>query len=196
MEVSAVLLSGGESRRMGRDKALLPFRGGSLWQKQLGTLREIKPAELLLSARTDPAWRPDDVKWLTDLPPSRGPLSGVDAALRRMRGIHLLVLAIDLPFMTASYLRSLSDTLCSGKGVVPVLNDQAEPLAAIYPAEAQPDVANALATGNFSLQSLIRDLVGKGKMSVRPITKEEADLFRNINEPSDVTWTEGPICPT
>src|SRR4029077_13783233 len=58
MTFSAVLLAGGESRRMGTDKATFLFRGKPLWQVQLETLRKLRPAEIFLSARTDPSWRP------------------------------------------------------------------------------------------------------------------------------------------
>ena len=55
MTFSAVLLAGGESRRMGTDKATFLFRGKPLWQAQLETLRKLRPAEIFLSARTDPS---------------------------------------------------------------------------------------------------------------------------------------------
>ena len=107
MNISAVLLAGGESRRMGEDKATLLFHGKPLWQIQLELLRKLDPAEIFVSARTDPAWRPDDVQFVADDSPSRGPLSGLAASLNLMRGTHLLALAIDMPFMSESYLRSL-----------------------------------------------------------------------------------------
>jgi molybdopterin-guanine dinucleotide biosynthesis protein A len=55
MNISAVLLAGGQSRRMGRDKATILFRGKSLWQIQLDLLHKLQPAEIFVSARTDPA---------------------------------------------------------------------------------------------------------------------------------------------
>src|SRR2546430_17648513 len=79
MNISAVLLAGGESRRMGQDKATFIFGGKPLWQIQLNLLRELRPRELFLSARTDPAWRPLGVQFVRDEPPSRGPLSGPSA---------------------------------------------------------------------------------------------------------------------
>jgi molybdopterin-guanine dinucleotide biosynthesis protein A len=75
MNVSAVLLAGGQSRRMGRDKATILFRGKPLWQIQLDLLHKLQPAEIFVSARTDPAWRPPDVAFVPDEPPSRGPVS-------------------------------------------------------------------------------------------------------------------------
>ena len=81
MDLSAVLLAGGESRRMGTDKATILFRGKPLWQIQLETLRNLRPAEIFLSVRMDPLWRPRDVQFIADVPPSRGPLSGIAASL-------------------------------------------------------------------------------------------------------------------
>src|SRR5438132_3286725 len=57
MNMSAVLLAGGESRRMGKDKATLQFRGRPLWQIQFELLRKLHPSEIFISARTDPTWR-------------------------------------------------------------------------------------------------------------------------------------------
>src|SRR3982074_3328914 len=107
MKISAVLLAGGQSRRMGQDKAAIAFRNVPLWQIQLDLLRRLQLQELYISAQTDPPWRPAEIQFVPDDRPSRGPLSGITAALSRISGGHLLALAIDMPFMTESYLRSL-----------------------------------------------------------------------------------------
>ncbi len=107
MNISAVLLAGGESRRMGKDKATLLFHGKPLWQIQLELLRKLARIEIFVSARTDPLWRPADLQFVADDPPSHGPLSGLGAVLARMHTKHLLALAIDMPFMTEKYLRFL-----------------------------------------------------------------------------------------
>ena len=156
MNFSAVLLAGGESRRMGRDKATLLFRGKPLWEHQVRLLRELRPTEIFVSARTDPPWLPNDCEFVPDMPPSRGPLSGLAAALARMNGKHLLALAIDMPFMNADYLWSLCKLTSPGRGVVPVIGGRAEPLAAIYPVEITVDLETALAGKDFSLQALIK----------------------------------------
>ena len=85
MKISAVLVAGGESRRMGRDKATLLFHAKPLWQIQLELLRKLEPTEIFVSARTDPVWRPADVQFVADDLPSRGPLSGLAASLAKVR---------------------------------------------------------------------------------------------------------------
>lgn len=118
MTLSAVLLAGGESRRMGTEKAVLIISGKPLWERQLGVLRKLHPQEIFVSVRDDPPWRPPDIRLLLDEKPSRGPLSGLAIALKEMRTTHLLALAIDMPLMTGSHLRFLCDRIEPGRGVL------------------------------------------------------------------------------
>ena len=186
MNISAVLLAGGESRRMGRDKASVLFRGKPLWQIQLDLLRKLDPSEVFVSARTDPDWRPADVQFVSDDPPSRGPLSGIAASIAKLRTTHLLALAIDMPFMSENFLRSSCDDMEPGCGVVPMIDNRAQPLAAIYPREAKVDFREALAGDDFSLQTLVRRLVAAGKLREIVVKEQERKLFLNVNQLSDL----------
>jgi molybdopterin-guanine dinucleotide biosynthesis protein A len=186
MNISAVLLAGGESRRMGQDKATFLFRGRPLWQIQLDLLRNLRPHEIFISARTDPPWRPNDVEFIADEAPSRGPLSGLTATLARINTGHLLALAIDMPFMTDGYLQSLRDRVEAGCGVLPIIDGRAEPMAAIYPTSADVDLVAALAGSEFSLQTITKKLIASAKLAAVPVAKAEEKFFRNLNEPSTV----------
>jgi molybdopterin-guanine dinucleotide biosynthesis protein A len=186
MKISGVLLAGGESRRMGKDKATVLFRGQPLWQIQVALLRTLDLKEIFISARTDPAWRPSEMQFVADGSPSRGPLSGLTASLERIRTSHLLVLAIDMPFMSEAYLHSLCDRIEPGRGVLPMIGDRAEPLAAIYPADAHADLVEALSGTEFSLQGLTKKLVKEGKLRALNVPKENEMLFRSLNDPADL----------
>jgi molybdopterin-guanine dinucleotide biosynthesis protein A len=187
MSFSAVLLAGGESRRMGRDKATLNFLGEPLWSRQLRLLRQIGPREILISARSDPAWRPADTIFIPDQPPSHGPLSGIVAAVDAMNGTHLLVLAVDMPLMNAETLRSMSENIGFARGVVPKIRPRAEPLAAIYPRECLPRLRAALNSDNFSMQNLVDYLVRFRLLSIVDVTPGQERLFRSLNVPSDLS---------
>jgi molybdopterin-guanine dinucleotide biosynthesis protein A len=186
MNISAVLLAGGKSRRMGTDKAMLLFDDKPLWRIQVELLRKLEPLEIFVSARTDPSWRPTDVQFVADNPSSHGPLSGLAASLAQMRSTHLLALAIDMPFMRENYLRYLSDHIQPGTGVVPMIGNRAEPLAAIYPQEASAAFQCALAGQDFSLQTLTRRLIDARKLLEISVTTKKKKLFWNMNEPSDM----------
>ena len=183
---SAVLLAGGESRRMGQDKATIRSRDRPLWEHQLDLLRKLEPEMLLVSARIDPPWRPASVEFVPDAHPSLGPLGGIGAALARITSDHLLVLAVDMPFVTPGYLRGLFQHAGSGRGVVPIIENRAEPLAAIYPREACIDFADALSGTDFSLQPLVAKLTADGKLQPIQVSGDDKALFRNLNEPADL----------
>ena len=182
---SAALLAGGESRRMGRDKATMEFGGEPLWKRQLGLLRALKPRQLFVSARTRPEWLPDDAELLVDDRPSRGPLSGLTKALTTIRTTHLLALAVDMPFMTERALGKLLQFATEGRGVVPIIRDRAEPLAAIYPGEAAVAFETALSGPDYSLQTVVLKLSKIGKVDLWPIHDRDANLYRSLNEPSE-----------
>jgi molybdopterin-guanine dinucleotide biosynthesis protein A len=186
MKISAVLLAGGESRRMGKDKATFLLYGKPLWQIQLELLRKLEPTEILVSARTDPVWRPADAQFVADDPPSCGPLSGLAASLAKMCTKHLLALAIDIPFMTEKYLTFLCSQIEPRRGVIAKIEDRFEPLAAIYPQEALANVQSALSGEDFSLQTVTSRLVAAGKLEVMLVTSQERKLFLNVNEPTDL----------
>ena len=183
--LSALLLAGGQSRRMGRDKATLELNGQLLWARQLEILRTLRPEKIFVSARTAPSWLPSNVELLLDDPPSRGPLSGLAKALAAIRTTHLLALAVDMPFMTREELRTVWDQTQAGEGVVPVIRDRVEPFAAIYPAEVATDFAAALTGNDFSLQGIIRKLAADGKVRLVGVPAEDEHLYRSVNEPSD-----------
>jgi molybdenum cofactor guanylyltransferase len=186
MTISAVLLAGGKSSRMGRDKATLPFRDAPLWQNQLRLLRALDLREILVSAQTDPPWRPADVHFIPDEQPSCGPLGGIAAALAQIETDYLLTLAIDTPFVSESYLRELCGRVETNSGIVPMIGDRAEPLVAVYPRGASADFANALCGENFSLQLLVRKLIGLRKLRGAQVSSQQEALFRNLNQPADL----------
>ncbi len=169
MILSAVLLTGGASRRMGRDKAEMDWHGEPLWRRQLRVLEELGPTEVFVSARTAPPWLPEGVEFVADEAEPRGPLGGMAAVFRRMKGTHLLVLAVDMPFITIADLRAVLAQSGEKRGAVPVAGGRAEPLAAVYPAEAGDEVQKALQGNDFSLQPLIQRLADQNLITLWPV---------------------------
>ena len=131
----------------------------------------------------------NDVQFIADIPPSCGPLSGIAASLVKIHTAHLLALAIDMPFMTENYLHSICDAIGPSRGVIAKIDNRAEPLAAVYPREAEIDFRIALAGTDFSLQNVVHHLVTTGKLLEISVTKQERRLFRNVNNASDVDAT-------
>src|SRR5262249_59983212 len=129
------------------------------------------------------------VRFIADIPPSCGPLSGLASSLAKIHTDHVLVLAIDMPFMTENYLRAICAAIEPGHGVVVQIDNRAEPLAAVYPREAEIEFRTALAGNDFSLQNVVRQLVTSGKLLEISVAEQEKPLFRNVNNVSDVDAT-------
>jgi molybdopterin-guanine dinucleotide biosynthesis protein A len=96
-----------------------------------------------------------------------------------------------MPFMTEDYLRSICDAIEPGRGVVAKIDNRAEPLAAVYPREAEIDFRTALAGSDFSLQNVVHHLVTCGKLLEISVAKRDRRLFRNLNNVFDVEATAG-----
>lgn len=158
MTLSAILMAGGLSRRMGADKATLLVAGKPLWQRQLQVLKGMQPVALWVSARGALPWCPPGIEVVLDNTPSRGPLSGIAAALCRLQTSHLLVLAVDLPQMTTEHLRKLWGLSQPGTGVIPLNGGYFEPMCAIYPVEAVAAAEAAFNSNDVSLQSFAQML--------------------------------------
>lgn len=182
---SALLLAGGASTRMGRPKALVTLEGTPFWRRQAELLQGLGPRELLISAGGDWEVEPGPWRVIRDSVPGIGPLGGFAAALEVMRSDHLVVLAVDMPAMTAEYLGELLRSSGPG-GVVPEENGFYHGLAAVYPRTIAPLVAEAVGGDDHSLQSVIKRAVQEGLITPRPIAAGEWHLFRNVNRPEDL----------
>ncbi|HEY4989457.1 MAG TPA: molybdenum cofactor guanylyltransferase [Opitutaceae bacterium] len=182
---SALLLAGGASTRMGRPKALLEFEGMPLWRRQARLLQSLGPQELMISAGVD--WEVEAGPWtiVRDRAPGMGPLGGLAVALETMAADLLLVLAVDMPGMSAGYLGQLLASAGQG-GVVPEENGVYHGLGAVYPRSLGALVGEALAGEDRSVQSVVRRAVREGLVTPRPIAPGEEGLFRNVNRPEDL----------
>ncbi len=179
------VLAGGESRRMGRDKARLRVGGEALWRRQVRVLREAG-AEPVVVVRRDGQSGMRGVEIARDVFTDAGPLAGLHAALGAAgEAAWVAVLAVDMPAMEAAWFVRLRALCAAGIGAVARHADGFEPLAAIYPREARAMVERRLERGERSMQDLVRALVRAKRMAVVEISAEEREAMANWNSPGD-----------
>lgn len=182
---AAALIAGGQSRRMGRDKAFLDWQGQPLWEAQLDKLAALQPARLLLSCRREQTISAPQVEFVYDPPGSDGPLPALARCLEAV-DMPVLALAVDMPRVTAAFLRELiAMSSTAHRGVIYHGTHGYEPLCALYPVTIMPLLQEAIAQGNFRFQNLIQNAVEAGWLTVVPMTQEK--LFSNLNTPADLT---------
>lgn len=173
---------------MGRDKAGLVVEGVPLWRRQIETLRATGAVEVSISGKADGSYAGSGVEIVEDEWREAGPLGGIATAMQRCGSEWLLVLAVDMPAMTADFLRGLAEeAMREKKAVVPRwTNGNWEPLVAVYPTSARGFVEGMLNEGKRKLEGLVRELEECECLRAREIAEEEAGLFENWNEPGDV----------
>jgi molybdopterin-guanine dinucleotide biosynthesis protein A len=171
---------------MRRDKSGMTFRGRPLWEHQLATLRETAPAELFISGRHDGPYAGSDCEIIRDEMGGLGPLAGVTSALRHARCERLLVLAVDLPQMTSSFLMTLlREAARLARGVVPRDNDCFEPLVAVYSRACLPIAEEHLHAADRSMQRFVRAALRRGFVAEYPLAEAQRRYFTNVNAPAD-----------
>src|SRR5690606_19254867 len=116
---SGVVLAGGRSSRMGRDKAFLVIEGQTLISRQVALLRAADCDDVLISGRAGVNYAVTGARVVYDSGEGLGPLSGIVAAFSAMKHDRLVVLAVDLPAMTTALLQRLLRTGTPVKCTVP-----------------------------------------------------------------------------
>ncbi|HEU5229788.1 MAG TPA: molybdenum cofactor guanylyltransferase [Ktedonobacteraceae bacterium] len=192
MTVAGIILAGGQSRRMGKEKALLPLPGNEqiTFVEHLVTLLNAFCSEVVLVAR-DAAQAGElagsDRRIVLDEVPGVGPLMGLWSGLRAMNASHALVTAVDMPFVQPAVVSCLLAHAPDDALLVPMVQGVAQVLLAVYPRTIIPVIEERLREGRRDPRSLLT--VAK----VRYI--EEAQLreydpqlrsFVNVNTPQEL----------
>lgn len=174
------VLAGGRSTRMGRDKALLPIGGSTLIEHVAALVREAAGNVTVIGPPERYAHL--GLPILADAIESKGPLTGLYTALSTSPADWNLLVACDMPGLTAEFLQSLlAAAEHAGKAcLVPVTSQGLEPLCAVYHRRVAPFAARALHANLLKMQDFIRSL----DLAEWPVT--DPAILKNVNTPADL----------
>lgn len=187
MNCTAVILTGGRSQRMGRDKAFIEQQGQSLLARQIELVRKLEPEEVLISGRAGTDYGGFDCPIIHDVFPNRGPLAGIEQALHLARSPLLLVLAVDMPVMTGAFLTKLLGECTINSGVVPRWEYNLEPLAAVYPKTSHRLAHTMLTEGFGAVNQFARLCAEAGLVRYHDLSPKDQACFSNWNSPEDIS---------
>jgi molybdopterin-guanine dinucleotide biosynthesis protein A len=188
VNLDAVILAGGKSSRMGRNKAGLEFEGETLLARQIKLARSAGAKRVFISGSA----AADDTGHgfvIADNFLNAGPLAGIESALKSSSEPLLLVLAVDMPMLRRNWLDTLLTYCTPHCGVVPRIAGQLEPLAAIYPRRSAL-LATALLTEakQFCVgpRHFVAQCEREGFVQILDLPAEAAADFLSWNTPQDI----------
>lgn len=193
LKLSAAVLAGGASSRMGRDKSLLTLNGERLIERVVQRLRLLSD-DLMVVTNTPQkyAFLPDDIRFIPDITgPGQGPLAGIASAVSAAQHERVVVVATDMPFLNPTLLRYLATLAPTADVIVPVIAEDGYPetLHAVYAKSALPAITAQLASGRRKITHFFRDV------QVRKVPRQEIEgldpkwlSFFNANTPDE--WAE------
>ncbi|MBN1221297.1 MAG: molybdenum cofactor guanylyltransferase [Anaerolineae bacterium] len=184
--VSIAILAGGQSRRMGRDKAFLEVGGLPIMARVLAQVEPLSN-DVFISTNSPEKYAQFGLRLVADVCPLQAVLGGIYSALAAARYHHLLVVACDMPFLQADLLQHLIDLAPTADAVVPLLKaSRPEVLHAVYSKRCLPAIRVCLQNNRLRVIDMFAEI------TVRYVERDEIAKFDpnfysfiNLNTPAD-----------
>ena len=156
LQTSAIVLAGGKSLRLGRDKLREVVGCGTIFERVIERVSAVADEVIVVTAQSKlPGSRSDvPVRAVADVSPGKGPLMGIYSGLKCARNAVSLVVGADMPFLSVPLLRYLVRLGGEVEAVIPRVGGLIEPLHAVYTAACLSAIEEMLGAGEFRVQDL------------------------------------------
>lgn len=190
--ISCVLLAGGQSKRMGKDKAFLSFKNKTFLRWVLEALDKYCD-EIIIVANKDQSIYLNEakglsanIKFTSDIHPYEGPLNGIISSLDLIENENIFVATCDTPLINSEVIKFLHQTIENYEAVIPVVKDKFQPLNALYKKSALEKAKNIYKSGQKSMFSFIKQL-NKKIIYEKDLKNIDKNLYTywSINTPED-----------
>jgi len=154
-DCTAIIMAGGDSQRMGRDKANVVLDGQTLLQSVIATMQQLFP-QVILSVRQPRAGI--DLPQVCDEQADGGPLAGLVASLGQITTPWAFMVACDMPFIVPEVVELLGRYRSKHQAVVPIVHGHPQPLAAFYATSCLAPMRASLAAQQKGLRGVLKQL--------------------------------------
>jgi molybdenum cofactor guanylyltransferase len=185
MPVTGVILAGGKSRRMGRDKAFLPLGKGMLIERVIEVIQQVAD-DVILITNTPEQYQRFGLPMFADVIPEAGSLGGIYTGLMHAKTAHSLCLACDMPFVKPAFLRLLCETAAEADVVIPRNTEDFQPLCAVYSQACREAIRQRIEAGRLKITGFfeqVRVRVIQGELLAR--YDPHNVMFFNANTPEE-----------
>lgn len=189
--LTMAILAGGQSRRMGTDKALVELGGKPLIAHVVERLQPLNADETIIICRDQARYAFLGLATVEDITPDLGPIGGLFTALTLARNANVILVGCDMPFASSEVMATLLDTQHRADDVydalIPTWEGRPQPLHALYHVGCLAKVERAIEVGERAMVRLLASL-----NTYRLSEQETAHLdptgkaFTNLNTPEEV----------
>lgn len=189
--ITGVLVAGGQSRRMGRDKRFLELGGHTLLQRALSVLQSLFAEVLVALAEPMPQLTGQSCRVVTDLIPNCATLGGLYTGLASASHPRIFAVGCDMPFLNPAVIRRLAKLGAQADVVMPKLVTGLQPMHAVYSTACLPHLERMATAQQLRVQGLV-EVPG---LTVKLVPEKDfLDVdpqllsFFNINTPADLEF--------
>jgi molybdopterin-guanine dinucleotide biosynthesis protein A len=182
MQITAIILAGGKSSRMGTDKVLLKVNEKTLLEQVIELVKPI--CETVLISSNNPAYEKFGFNIIPDEIKDCGPIGGIYSCLKKSETDWNFIISVDSPFVEESFIRYLISVIDNSDAIIPIHENGKEPLIALYHKNCLVKIEKMLDEGHYKMHNLLKTVDAKFVDSQNWVEKNP-DLFRNLNCPED-----------
>jgi len=194
-KIAVLVLAGGKSSRMGRDKALLEIEGKSLLQRACEVAVSLTSEVYVLTSWPDRyrSTLTKECQFLVEYNPGSGPLVALTQGLTEIAAEWILLLACDLPLLEAQIIQNWANQLTtvptSTLAIVPYQNSRWEPLCGFYHRQSLSSLQTFIESGGSSFQVWLSQIAA----IPLPVGEREAVMLSNCNTLEEFEQLKGKI---
>lgn len=185
-DLTAVILAGGQSSRMGFNKAFIEIEGRPIIERSLELLRGLF-RDVIVIANDVPAYERLDVMVAADLIKGAGSLGGIYTAIFHSGSNHTFVTACDMPYLNPGAIERIISSSGGYDAVVPFIGSEYHPMHALYSRRCLKPIRAMIEEGNFRIKDLF------SRIDVRRLAVEDfkglpaAISVTNVNTREDLS---------
>ena len=187
--LSAAILAGGKSSRMGADKTAIVWRGESLLVRTARICREAGLPVTVVGRERPTGWPLVGVRFEPDEVPDRGPLGGLLTALSALEAEYdgILAVACDMPLLDRSAVEWMCESASNaGNGIAGIAaktgDGRVQPLFAVYLRACEPVIRSRIEQGRHSVNRMIIE----ERFEIVDAPSSVEDVIVNVNTPEDL----------
>lgn len=183
MQITAIVLAGGKSKRMGTDKALLEIDGITMLERAV-TLCKNTCDNIIISSNNI-SHKKLGGKVVVDEVENCGPIGGISSCLKQSKTDWNFIISVDAAFVESDFVDFLFLEANGYDAIVPVHSKGKEPLIAFYNKSSLAKMEEMLQVGNYKMHNLLTSLNTKFVDAEKWLEKHPK-LFNNLNYPEDL----------